>query len=171
MQIFLRPITIDDAPLIVKWRNDPNVISHCMSKATVSIESNREFFRNYVETGKYKQYIVECADETIGVALYPIASVYLKDIDYVNKKCELCIFTSTDSEWTIESQSIAVRILIKKAFEEFDMHKVYTYVFNKFQGEVELLKSAGFSSEAILKDEAINCDGKYEDIVRLSIFR
>lgn len=49
------------------------------------------------------------------------------------------------------------------------MHKVYSYVFYKYPDEVELLKNAGFSAEAILKDEALNAEGKYEDIVRLSI--
>lgn len=46
---------------------------------------------------------------------------------------------------------------------------MYSYVFYKYPDEVELLKNAGFSAEAILKDEALNAEGKYEDIVRLSI--
>lgn len=83
----------------------------------------------------------------------------------------MCIFTSTDSDWTPESQSIAIKLLINKAFNEYDMHKIYTYVFDKYQDEVSLLKSAGFSAEAILKDEAINEKGGYDDVVRLSIFK
>ena len=62
-------------------------------------------------------------------------------------------------------------MLVEKAFNEYGMHKVYSYVFFKFADEVELLKNAGFSSEAILKDEAINENGEYEDIVRLSILK
>ena len=42
-------------------------------------------------------------------------------------------------------------------------------MFYKFLDEAELLKSAGFTSEAILKEEAINTSGKYEDIVRFAI--
>ncbi len=127
------------------------------------------FYKANVLTGKYKQFIVECLDETTGVCTYPIATVYLKDMDYGNKRCELCIFTSSDVEWKQEGQSIAIEQLTEKAFNEYGMHKVYSYVFKKFPRELELLKNAGYSVEAELKWEALNEDGEYEDIVRLCI--
>lgn len=171
MNIFLRPITENDGPSIVRWRNDPSVLSHCLDKTQITEESNYAFFKANVETGKYKQYIVEYLDETTGVCTYPIATVYLKDMDYGNKRCELCIFTSSDVEWKPEGQTIAIEQLTKKAFEEFGIHKVYSYVFVKYPDEIELLKKAGFTIEATLKQEALNEDGEYEDIVRLSIFK
>ncbi len=170
MKIFLRPITEKDGIHIVKWRNSEKVKSHCMSKTQITEESNRKFFNEYVATGKYKQFIVERIDEEFSLASYPIATVYLKDMDYGNKRCELCVFTSDDSEWLADGQSLAIKMLLEKAFGEYGMHKVYSYVFYKYADEVELLKSAGFSVETILKEEALNEDGQYEDVVRLSIF-
>lgn len=170
MRIYLRPITEEDGSLIVKWRNEPSVASHCLNQKPITLESNLEFFRSKVQTGQYLQYIVERVDEDYGVASYPIATVYLKDIDPTNKRCELCIFTSDDQEWNTESQSIAVKQLLEKAFQELDMHKVYSYVFYQYLDEAELLKRAGFTTEAILKNEAIDADGNYQDIVRFCIF-
>ena len=171
MRIYLRPITEEDGSLIVKWRNEPSVSSHCLNQKPITLESNLEFFRSKVQTGQYLQYIVERVDEDYGVASYPIATVYLKDIDPTNKRCELCIFTRDDQEWNTESQSIAVKQLLEKAFQELGMHKVYSYVFYKYLDEAELLKRAGFTTEAILKNEAIDADGNYQDIVRFSIFK
>ena len=171
MKILLRPISLQDGVHLVKWRNDERVINHCLSRATITEESNKEFFEKNVLTGKYKQFMVERLNEDFPMVAYPIATVYLKDMDYTNNRCELCIFTSTDTEWEPESQSMAIHMLVEKAFNEYGMHKVYSYVFYKFPDEVELLKNAGFSSEAILKEEALNADGKYEDIVRLSIIK
>ena len=171
MKILLRPISLQDGVHLVKWRNNERVINHCLSRATITEESNKEFFEKNVLTGKYKQFMVERLNEDFPMVAYPIATVYLKDMDYKNKRCELCIFTSTDTEWEPESQSMAIHMLVEKAFNEYGMHKVYSYVFYKFPDEVELLKNAGFSSEAILKEEALNADGKYEDIVRLSIIK
>lgn len=170
MKIFLRPIEEKDGPSIVRWRNDPSVQSHCLDKTPITEESNMAFFKANILTGKYKQFIVECLDEVTGVCTYPIASVYLKDMDYGNKRCELCIFTSSDVEWNPEGQTIAIEMLTKKAFEEFGMHKVYSYVFRKFPNEIDLLTNAGFMIEATLKEEAISIDGKYEDLVRLCVF-
>ena len=171
MQIVLRPVCLNDTQLLIKWRNNENVISHCLSREIITEESNREFYRNYVETGKYKQFIVDYIDDDFPMVAYPIATVYLKDMDYTNKRCELCIFTSTDTEWEPKCQSIAIKMLVDKAFREYGMHKVYSYVFYKFPDEVELLKNAGFSMEAILNDEAMNAEGQYEDVVRLSIIK
>ena len=168
MKIFLRPLTISDTALIVQWRNSEKVLNHCLSRATITESSHEKFFKENVETGKYKQFIVERVEENSGVAAYPIATVYLKDMDYVNKKCELCVFTSNDSEWINESQSIAIRQLIKKAFSEFGMHKVYSYVFKKNEEEIKLIKDSGFKEEAILTEEA-QTTGGFEDIIRFCI--
>ena len=171
MQIYLRPVTEADGRLIVRWRNTPNVMKHCFTKKVITPESNKSFYDEYIKTGKYLQYIVERIEEQSGAASYPIATCYLKDIDKDNKRCELCIFTSDDEEWNTESQSMAVKMLIEKAFNELKMHKIYSYVFYKYMDEAELLKRAGFKSEAILKEEAIDENGKYIDVVRLAIIK
>ncbi len=169
MQIYLRPISESDGPNIVRWRNDPNVLEHCLDKSHITEESNLAFFKANVETGKYKQFIVEYVESYSGVCTYPIATVYLKDMDYGNQRCELCIFTSSDVEWNPEGQAIAIEMLVDKAFNEYGMHKVYTYVFKKYQNEVELMKAAGFEVESVFKDEAVSLEGNYEDVMRLCI--
>lgn len=171
MRIVLRPITENDSALIVKWRNSEKVRKHCMTKAPITIESNRTFFKEKVLTGKYKQFIVERIEEVTGLVTYPIATVYLKDIDNENRRCELCIFTSDDVEWDIDGQSISIKILLEKAFNEYGMHKVYSYVYSKYPEELDLLMRAGFNIEATLKNEAVGTEGEYEDIVRLYVIK
>ena len=171
MKIYLRPITEADGKLIVKWRNAPNVSMHCFNRNPVTLESNARFFHEHVETGHYRQYMVERIEEVTGVVSYAIATVYLKDVDTTNRRCELCIFTSDDEEWNTESQSIAVKKLLDIAFHELHMHKVYSYVFVQFEDEKRLLESAGFEAETILKKEAVGTDGEYHDVYRMTIFR
>lgn len=169
MRIYLRPITLEDGTNIVKWRNSTEVLSHCFDKTPITIESNAVFYKSFIETGKYKQYIVERIDEDFGVSSYPIATVYLKDFDQANRRCELCIFTSDDQEWNTESQSIAIRMLLEKAFSDYEIHKVYTFVFAANKDEVALMKRAGLQEEAVLKKEAIDSNGDYVDVLRMAI--
>ena len=169
MRIYLRHITLEDGATIVKWRNSENVSRHCFDKTPITIESNANFFHSFIETGKYKQFIVERIDENFGVSSYPIATVYLKDMDQVNHRCELCIFTSDDQEWNTESQSIAIMQLLDKAFNEYGMHKVYTFVFADNEDEVSLMERSGLLKEAILSKEAINHRGEYVDVIRMAI--
>lgn len=170
MKIYIRPITEQDGEKIVQWRNSEKVKNHCMTKSPITLESNLKFYRENVLTGKYKQFIVERIDEEFSLVTYAIATVYLKDIDYENKHCELCIFTSDDAEWYEESQCIAIKLLIDKAFNEYGMHKIYSYVFAKYDDEMQLLKNAGFTEETILKEESLGDSGYFEDIVRFCLF-
>ena len=59
----------------------------------------------------------------------------------------------------------------EKAFNDYGMHKVYSYVFKKYPEEAKLLEEAGFIVEASLKQEALNENGEYEDLVRLSYIK
>ena len=170
MKIYLRPVTENDGKMIVKWRNAPQVARHCFSKEAVTEESNLEFFRNCVQSGKYIQFIVERIEEISGVASYPIATTYFKDVDNTNHRCELCLFTSDDEEWNTESQTIAIKMMLEKAFNEMGMNKVYSYMFAEYDDEKELLEMAGFHEEAVLRKEYINADGRYGDVYRMVIF-
>ena len=167
MRIFLRPITENDAAHIVKWRNSEKVLKHCMTKTPITLESHMQYYRDRVLTGKNIQFIVERVEEELGLAAYPIATIYLKDVDRENHRCELCVFTSSDIEWEMEGQVMATKMLLEKAFNEYGMHKVYSRVF--YNEGIEMLKAAGFSLESVLKEEVF-MDGKYQDIYRLSIF-
>lgn len=169
MRIYLRPITIDDGKMIVKWRNSNKILNHCFDKKKITEKDNKNFFENNIMNGNYLQFIVERVEENSGVASYPIATVYLKDIDRVNRRCELCVFTSDDEEWNAESQSIAIKMLIKKAFDELKMHKIYSYVFYEFLDEADLLKKAGFKPESILREENLCANGTFGDVVRFGI--
>lgn len=126
-----------------------------------------QYYRDRVLTGKNIQFIVERVEEELGLAAYPIATIYLKDIDRENHRCELCVFTSSDIEWEMEGQVLATKMLLEKAFNEYGMHKVYSRVF--YNEGIEMLKAAGFSLESVLKEEVL-MDDKYQDIYRLSIF-
>lgn len=171
MKISLRPVSLDDSKTIVKWRNSTGVRKHCFHKEPITEASNEKFYRENVATGKYQQFIVERMDEDYGAFSYDIATVYLKDMDHHNKRCELCIFTSDDEEWNDEAKSQAIKMLLDKAFHEYGMHKVYSYVFFEFLDESELLKKAGFQAEAILRAEAMDVNGNYTDVVRFSIIQ
>lgn len=167
MRVYIRPIKESDGANIVKWRNSEKVQKDCMTKAPITLESHMQYYRDKVLTGKNIQFIVERIEEETGLAAYPIATIYLKDVDNENHCCELCVFTSSDVEWEPESQILATKMILDKAFNEYGMHKVYTRTF--YNEGIEMLKGAGLTLEAVLKSEVM-IDGEYKDIYRLSIF-
>lgn len=171
MRIFLRPVTLADGEMIVKWRNSPKVRAFCFNKTPITEETNKTFYISNIETGRYLQFIVERVEEDYGVASYPIATVYLKDIDIINHRCELCIYTSDDQEWNTESKSMAIKILLNKSFNELNMNKVYSYVFSTNHDEIALMKRAGLIEEALLSCEAVDLNGAFVDVIRMAAFK
>ena len=167
MRVYIRPITEKDGPHIVKWRNSEKVLKDCMTKTPITLESHKQYYHDRVLTGKNIQFIVERIEEETGLASYPIATIYLKDVDNENHCCELCVFTSSDVEWETEGQIQATKMILDKAFNEYGMHKVYSRVF--YNGGIEMLKMVGFTLESVLKSEVM-IDGKYHDIYRMCIF-
>lgn len=70
MRFFLREVKLEDGKNIVNWRNNRNVITHCIDKTLITEESNERFYHEYVETGRVKQFIIERSDEEWGGAFW-----------------------------------------------------------------------------------------------------
>ena len=66
MRFFLREVTLEDGKNIVNWRNNRNVITHCIDETLITEEYNECFYHEYVETGRVKQFIIERSDEEWG---------------------------------------------------------------------------------------------------------
>lgn len=171
MGIWLREITKDDADFIVDWRNNDCIRRHCLDDRILTKESSLIFYENNVLTKKYIQYIVERIDDNFSQCSYPIATGYLKNLDYKNKKCEIGFFHSNDDEWDGRNEREAIKMLVNKAFTEHDFRKIYTYVFADCTDELALYVSAGFIQEGYLKDEICTNNLKYRSLVRLYIMK
>ena len=91
-KVRLRPITISDTALIVKWRNNDSVRQNFIFQEPFTCEMHEAWMKNKVQTGEVVQYIIE--DKTTND---PVGSVYLKDMNKKNKSAEYGIFIGEDS--------------------------------------------------------------------------
>lgn len=167
MNVILREVKPEDGKYIVAWRAADNVKKHCMDKAPITIESNEKFFNDNVLTGKYKQFMVECVVEEYPVT-YPIATVYLKNIDCKNNCCELGMFTSDKGEWNDEVKRNALTQLLKKASYDYKMRTVYTDVIVGNADELELMQSVGFKIQDTVELDRTGISSK-QRVIRLVI--
>lgn len=171
MKIVLREVRIEDGVNIARWRNSINVVRHCIDKTVISEESNKKFFEKMIIPGKYKQYIVEKYDDEFGgIFTYQIGTIYFKDIDLENKKCELGLFPSDDEEWNSEGQELALKKMVEIAFNEMHIHKVYAYVYSDCEEENKLFEKCGFKIEGKFISEIYEA-GIFRDVLRYGIIK
>lgn len=174
VRIYLREVTMEDSKHIINWRNNPAVLNYCIDQSIITEESFADFYEEKIRTSQYRQYMVEkVGNDSRGGALfsYQIATIFIRYLDEKNKKCEFGILPSPDYEWDDEAKVMAIRMMIKKAFEEFGCHKIYATVFADSFGEIKTLKKGGFVHEAYLEDEILSEDGTYRDLIRLKAMK
>ena len=79
--LILRSITVEDTDDILRWRNAENVKKYFIKQQEISREDHLNWMKNKVETGRVIQFMM--MSKTAGC---PIGTVYLQDIDRVNRK-------------------------------------------------------------------------------------
>ena len=97
-KIYLRNITYEDTPLVVKWRNNERVRNNFIYREVFTEDIHNNWMKTKVETGEVVQLIIcqktdSNENESEGTLIErPVGSVYLRDIDMNEKTAEYGIF-------------------------------------------------------------------------------
>lgn len=161
--IVLRPLTVEDTDLIVKWRNDENVKKYFIYQGEFTKEGHLHWVDTKIKSGEVVQFII-VENETNS----PIGSVYIRDIDYSNKKAEYGIFIGEENAKGKGYGTQAAKLMIAYAFDELKLHRLYLRVYADNERAIASYKKAGFSLEGILKDDVYVRD-EYRDIAWMAI--
>lgn len=148
--INIRSITKNDTENIVKWRNSNFVKKNLYSQDDITIESHNLYFDKYILTKKCYQFIIELSE---GNNVYDIGTVFLKNIDDKNLKCELGIFIGELSFLGKGYGKEATKKAVEFAFDVLKMHKVYLTVLEKNCDAIKTYKNSGFKIDGILIDD------------------
>ncbi len=159
-----REISENDTSNIVKWRNNPNVNRHFCMQDRLTEEAHTYWLNNVVKTNKAKQFII--SEESTGM---DIGTVYLRDIDYKNKKAEMGVYIGEDCCRGKGYGSEAIRFIINYGFATLNLHKIYLRVLANNSIGIKSYEKCGFMYEGTAKDDIILPDGKYQDIIFMAI--
>lgn len=164
-QASIRPITEADTDKIVKWRNAPSVVEHFIYRTPLTAEGHLNWFHNRVQTGEVAQFMI--TDTETGE---DVGSVYLRDIDMQNKKCEYGIFIGEDSCRGKGVGTAAARLALDYAFNTLGLNRVFLRVFADNPRAIKSYEKAGFRHEGTFRDDVI-IDGTAYDMVFMGILK
>lgn len=163
--VSIRPITEADTENIVKWRNAPSVVEHFIYRTPLTAEAHLNWYENRVKTGEVAQFVI--TDLETGE---DVGSVYLRDIDLQNKKCEYGIFIGEESCRGKGVGSAAARLALDYAFCTLGLNRVFLRVFADNPRAIKSYENAGFRREGTFRDDVI-IDGTAYDMVFMGILR
>ena len=92
--IFLTSITYNDTADIVRWRNQKFIQENFIYQTPFTPEIHNKWMQTMVEPGHVIQFIIWERKSNL-----KIGSVYLRDIDYQNKKAKFGIFIGEKMPW------------------------------------------------------------------------
>lgn len=99
-----------------------------------------------------------------------IGHVGLYRIDHRVRSCEFAILIGDKSKWGLGVGRNATKWIVSYAFRELNMNRVELTVLGSNERALKLYESLGFQREG-LKREAQYKNGKYHDVIEMSILR
>ena len=168
--IKLRNLRKEDAQYMLEWMHDSE-IQKCFLKSmeNMTLEDAQSFCEiassqneSKIKNGGSVHYAIvdDNNDEYLG-------TISLKNIDLNSKNAEYAISTRKKAHGTGAAKK-ATELLIKKGFEEFDLHKIYLNVLSDNIRAVKFYEKCGFIYEGEAKEHVLK-SGKYLSLKWFSI--
>ena len=158
-KVLLRPITMADTPLIVKWRNTDSVRENFIYRGPFTEEIHRHWMQTKVASGQVVQYII--IDRESG---REAGSVYFRDISALNRSAEYGIFIGEDWARGRGLGSETARIFTAFGFETLGLHRISLRLLSGNDPARRSYEKAGFQLEGVFRDMVL-LDGQYRDVI------
>ena len=158
--IELRELKDQDAPLMLEWMHDPEIQKGFKKKMLeASLVDALSFIReskiaSEIQTGLNMHFAIadKANDRYLG-------TVSLKNIDVENGTAEYAIVTRKEVHGT-ETASLATEMILKKAFLEMGLRRVYLSVYSNNLPAIRLYEKCGFVFEGEFRNHFI-FNGEY----------
>ena len=99
----------------------------------------------------------------------PTGIAGLKNIDWIEHRAEIVLIMDNDSIKSKLSYE-PIKVMCKKAFQEWNLRRLWIRIFSKDSYTKTVLKGFGFSIEGRMREE-IYMDGEYIDLEILGILK
>ena len=161
----LRPLTMEDLDNMMTWINDKEVIGNFgYFKHPISREDEEQFLKKILNSENDIIYAIETEDgEYLGNAA-------LNQIHWPSRNARLSLIIGNKKHHNKGYGTGAVLAILKKAFNEHNLHKVWLMVRESNEKAKHIYKKCGFKEEGIMREEYL-LNGKYENMIRMSILK
>lgn len=164
--VILRAFEREDAERCYRWMNDPNIVRTLKSRYPIAFQNEQEWLERAMHPSQNERYFaIERRDDRTH-----IGNASIHDIDWVSRTAWFGLFIGEPAAWNRGFGSDAVQTLVRFAFDDMNLVKLRINVFEYNERAKHVLTERGFVQEGRLQRDFFR-EGKYHDIVILSIFR
>lgn len=162
-RIYFRPIELEDAPLLARWINDPEVHQGLMLLHPKNLVREREWVEGL---GKKPEDVVFLIVLKEGDR--PIGSCGLHQIHAANRKAVFGILIGEKDCWNQGYGGEALRLICEYGFNSLNLHRIELQVYAYNERAIRCYAKQGFREEG-RRREARFWNGRYWDLVDMGI--
>lgn len=155
MDIAIRKFQEEDIPYKVKWINDDRNNKYLHYELPLKEDKTLQWFKSLESRDDRMDYTITYAGEPAGL-------IGLLNIDLKSKKAEYYICLGGDKFKGKGIANFATDLLIKQAYKEIGLNKIYLYTEVDNVRAQKLFEKSGFEKEGLLSNDLFY-DGKYID--------
>lgn len=160
-RITLRPIKLDDHSFFFKWLNDSKVTRFINFYMPVSEMAERKWVEEYGQRSSAAEamFVIEEKNKS-----KPIGFCVISKINHKDRNAE---FTIVIGEQEFQCKGLGTEagmLIIRYAFDQLNMHRIYTGVYKFNKKSLCMVKKLGFKKEGCQR-QAVYKNGSYHDIL------
>ena len=160
----LRPMTVDDLPLKVKWYNDPDIRKTLIIDETLQLDKTIDWF-NAIDGSQTRLDLMIESPEGI-----PIGVIGLVEIDQRHLTAEIFIVIGNKDYWGKGVMLEAESLLIDWAFNKLGLSKIWAQARAANIASMITMKKLGFQVEGTLRQHFI-LSGRPEDFFQVGLLK
>ena len=159
-RVSLRPVRPEDADWLLKWAQDPEVARLAQGAYPTSLEETVEWLQQAQRDRYRKVYVI------LGPDGRPIGDIDLHHIAWRSGEGELRIRIGEPALWGRGYGSDAIRALLRHAFQQGHLRRVYLRVLRTNRRAVRCYEKCGFRPEG--RRRLQGPDGQVEEVLLMS---
>jgi len=158
-RVTLRPIEREDAEFLAETINHPDVWENLFRYEPMNVEQERDWIDQIADSDDV--HLLICADGD------PVGTIGLNQINSAWGTAELGYYVHPDGQRRGYASDAAQR-LVRYAFEDQRLHKVYANVYPDNEASQRVLESTGFQQEGVFREHAY-VRGERVDVYRYGL--
>ena len=165
-RVQLRAVEVEDLPLLVQWRNDPEIYQYFYEQEPLSLVMQKAWFEKLLQRSDERLWIIEAIETRTA-----IGTVGLVHIDWRNRKAEWGRFLIYPDEYRHGGYGSEVESLILRYFfDHMNMNRLQCEVFSDNEAVIALHQKFSFQQEGLFREYVFK-DGRYRSVAYLALLR
>ena len=152
--------SVDMAPLVCRWMNDPKVRRFSRNAIPHSLDEIKKWFEPPSDRRTPDFIVMNIWHKKDNK---PIGSAGINRINWLNRTANAFLQIGETDYWGQGIASEATRLMLQYAFEELNLNKIQGRVAVDNIGSWKVAEKLGFIHECTMKEE-FYVDGKYVDV-------